>query len=65
MLKKIKYLFEAILIYSFFLFAKIIGLTLSRIFFSHVFKIIGPFLKSKKIIDKNLSNFSKSILRKK
>ena len=61
MLKKIKYLFEAILIYSFFLFAKIIGLTLSRIFFSHVFKIIGPFLKSKKIIDKNLSNFSKSI----
>ena len=61
MLKKIKYLFEAILIYTFFLFAKIIGLRLSRVFFSHVFKIIGPFLKSKKIINKNLSNFSSSI----
>ncbi len=61
MLKKIKYFFEAILIYLFFIFAKIIGLTLSRIFFSFIFKIIGPFLKSKKILNKNLSIFSNLI----
>jgi len=58
MLKKIKYLFESILIYFFFFIAKMIGLSNSRKFFSFLFKKIGPLIKSEKIVHKNLSNFS-------
>ena len=54
MIKPIKYFFEAIFIYTFFLIAKIIGLALSRRFFSLLFKKIGPLIKKNNIIDKNL-----------
>ena len=61
MIKITKYFFEAFFIYLFFLISKLIGLTLSRIFFSFIFKKIGPIIKSDKIINKNLLKFSKSL----
>ena len=61
MKKKIKYFFEAIIIYSFFLIAKFTGIKLSRIFFSFVFNKIGPFFRPNKTIIKNILKFSNSI----
>tara|TARA_B100001057_G_scaffold481971_1_gene556645 strand:+ start:220 stop:1077 length:858 start_codon:yes stop_codon:yes gene_type:complete len=61
MIKTIKYFLQAIFIYLMFLIGRIIGLKLSRIFFSYLFSIFASFFKSKKIIDKNLSNYSKEI----
>ena len=46
----------------FFIFGRIMGLNLARIFFSYLFEKIGPIFKSKKIILDNLqkiSNFKK------
>ncbi len=54
MIKTIKYFFEALFIYIFFLVGKLIGLSLSRNVFSFIFKKIGPLIKSKTIISKNL-----------
>jgi len=55
--KVVKYFFQAIIIYLFFLFIKIIGLNLSRKFFSSLFCKIGPSIKSKQIINNNLEKF--------
>ena len=57
MIKVIKYFFQAVIIYLFFLIIKIIGLKLSRKLFSYLFKKIGPLIKSEKIINKNLDKF--------
>jgi len=57
MIKFIKYFFEAILIYFFLIIGKLIGLYKARKLFSVIFKKIGPFVKSKNIIDKNLNKF--------
>ena len=57
MIKIIKYFFQSIVIYLFFIFIKIIGLKFSRKFFSFFFNKIGPVIKSKKIIDNNLEKF--------
>ena len=57
MIKIIKYFFQSIIIYLFFIFIKIIGLKFSRKFFSFFFNKIGPVIKSKKIIDNNLEKF--------
>ena len=65
MKKTIKYFFEATIIYIFFILAKILGLSLSRVFFSFVFKKIGPFIKSNKISKKNLLQFSNRLDNKK
>ena len=62
MIKIIKYFFQSIFIYIFFLIGRILGLKISRIFFSKVFSIIGPLFKSKNVIDKNLEIFSKNLL---
>ncbi len=61
MIKLIKYFFEAVIIYFFYLFAIIIGITLSRKFFAKLFQIIGPLIKSQKIVNKNLKIFSANI----
>ena len=61
MIKKINYFLQAILIYLFFLIGRIIGIKLSRKIFSFLFSFIGPFFKSKKIIEKNLKIFSQSM----
>ena len=61
MIKPIKYFFEAFFVYLFFLVAKLIGLSLSRKFFSFIFKKIGPIIRSNNIIDKNLLKFSNEL----
>ena len=60
MIKTIKYLLQAIIIYLFFIFIKLIGLKLSRKLFSYIFNSIGPLIKSNKIIDDNLEKFTGS-----
>ena len=57
MIKKIKYFVQAIFVYLFFIIAKLIGLNLSRLLFSFIFRTIGPIIKSNLIIKKNLSRF--------
>tara|TARA_B100001093_G_C26804123_1_gene1004730 strand:+ start:965 stop:1822 length:858 start_codon:yes stop_codon:yes gene_type:complete len=54
MIKYLKYFCEATFVYISFLFARILGLTLSRKIFSYIFKKIGPIIKSDKIIENNL-----------
>jgi len=57
MIKIIKYFFQAIIIYLFFIFIKLIGLRLSRKLFSYLFNRIGPLIKSEQIINNNLEKF--------
>ncbi len=63
-MKKIFYFFQSLIIYLFFLISKIVGLKLSRKFFSFLFMKIGNLFKSKKIILRNLEKIkpSKNIL---
>jgi KDO2-lipid IV(A) lauroyltransferase len=56
-LKVVKYFFQAVIIYLFFIIIKIIGLTLSRKFFSLLFNKIGPSIKSEQTINNNLEKF--------
>ena len=56
-LKTFKYLFQAIFIYIFFFIIRIIGLNLSRKFFSFLFVKIGPFFKSEQTVNNNLEKF--------
>ena len=60
MIKPIKYFIEAIFVYFFFLIAKIIGLTLSRKFFSFLFKKVGPIIRTNNTINKNLMRLPNS-----
>ena len=61
MVKKLKYFFEAIFIYISFLISKILGLYLSRIIFSNIFKLLGPLVRSNKIINNNLKKLPKEV----
>ena len=61
MIKSFNYFFQELIIYLFFIIGRIIGLNLSRRFYSLVFSILGPQFKSSSIIDKNLLNFKKDI----
>ncbi len=65
MIKFFIYFFQSIIIYMFFILGKIMGITLSRKFFSQFFLIIGHYFKSKKIIEKNLNIFSKNLTEQK
>ena len=56
-IKTIKYFFQAVFIYLFFIIIKILGLIQSRKLFSSIFNKIGPSIKSEKIINKNLEIF--------
>ena len=53
-IKTVKYFFEAIIIYSFFIIIKLIGIRKSRWLFSGIFRTLGPLIKSKNIINNNL-----------
>ena len=64
MIKIIKYFFEAIIIYLFFIIIKIVGISISRILFSFVFIKIGPVIRSNNIIKKNLNIFSNKLSEK-
>ena len=61
MIKFLKYFFQAIIVYLFFIIGKLVGIKLSRIIFSSIFKLIAPSFKSKKIIEKNLSIFASEV----
>tara|TARA_B100001057_G_scaffold202196_1_gene203023 strand:- start:6013 stop:6873 length:861 start_codon:yes stop_codon:yes gene_type:complete len=71
-MKITKYFFQFILIIFLFIVFKIIGLKLSRILSSKLSEMIGPFFRSKKVIEKNISfafpnknqNFKKSVIKK-
>ena len=54
MIKKIFYFFQSVFIYLFYLLSKIIGLKLSRMFFSLIFRMVGNLFKSKNIVLDNL-----------
>ena len=60
-IKFFKYFFQAIIVYLLFIIGKLVGLKLSRIIFSTIFKLVAPAFKSKKIIDKNLSIFASEV----
>ena len=57
MLKIFNYFFQSIFIYLFFLIGLILGLRISRKLFSSLFSLIGPFIKSQKVINENLNIF--------
>ncbi len=60
-MKKIIYFLQSLIIYSFFLISKLIGLKLSRLVFSFIFIKIGNFFKSKKIIINNLEKIDTNL----
>ena len=64
-MKIFKYFFEAFFIYLFFLVSKILGINLSRKFFSFLFKKIGPLIRQNKKIFENLNNFSNKLTEEK
>ena len=54
MIKSLNYFLQAILVYLFLFVGRIVGLNLSRKIFALIFSFIGPFFKSRNIIEKNL-----------
>ena len=58
MFKFLKYLIQASFVYFFFFIGRILGIKISRIFFSKLFSFLGPIFRSEKIINKNLEFFS-------
>ena len=61
-MKILTYFLQSIIVYFFFLLGRILGLKISRKIFSLLFSIVGPFFKSKKVIEKNLINFSRKVV---
>ena len=53
MIKTFNYLIQAIIIYIFFITGRILGLKISRKFFSFIFSKVAPIFKSRKIIENN------------
>lgn len=58
MIKIINYFFQSLFVYVFFFIGLILRLKLGRVFFSYIFSLIGPTIKPKQIIEKNLDIFS-------
>jgi KDO2-lipid IV(A) lauroyltransferase len=61
MFRTFNYFVQSILVYFFFLIAIIFRLKISRKIFSFLFSLVGPFFKSKRILNNNLNLFSKNI----
>ena len=61
MKKKINYLIQSIIIYFLFFIGRLIGLNLSRKLFALLFSSVGPFIKSKKIIKRNLNIYNENL----
>ena len=59
MIKIVNYFLQSLFIYFFFLIGRIFGLKVSRIIFANLFSFIGPYFKSKKVIEDNLNIFLK------
>ena len=60
MMKILKYFLQSIIVYFFFLIIKILGIKISRKVFPSFFKIMGPLIRSNKIIIQNLEKILKS-----
>ena len=60
-MKIILYFIQSLIVYIFFLISKIIGLKLSRLLFSYIFKQFGSIFRSKKIIFNNLEIINSNI----
>ena len=67
-IKFLRYLLEFLLIIIFFTIFKLLGVRLSTLISAKVFVLVGPFFRSKKIINKNLKkafpNISESEIKK-
>ena len=61
MIKYIKYFFQSIFVYFFLIIGKVIGLKLSRFFFSNLFKFLSKYIRPKATVEKNLDIYSKNI----
>ena len=61
MFRTLNYFLQSLFVYLFFFIGRILGINLSRKFFSGMFILIGPFFKSNEIINKNLKIFSSTI----
>ncbi len=61
MIKLIKYFFQSIFIYLFFILGRVFGINISRKIFSKLFSFLGPYFKSREVVEKNLNIFSKGI----
>ena len=61
MIKNLNYFLQSLVIYLFFIIARIIGIKISRKLFSRLFYLVAPLFKSKKIINDNLQKFEKTI----
>ena len=64
MIKKIKYFLQSIIFYSLLFIGRIVGLKIGRKLFAFLFSIVGPHLKSKKIIKENLNIFFNNTSRR-
>ncbi len=63
MTKIFSYLLQSIIIYSFFIIGRLLGIKISRILFSLIFSKVAPLFKSKRIIEQNLKIFDQDISR--
>ncbi len=63
MTKIFNYLLQSIIIYSFFIIGRLLGIKISRILFSLIFSKVAPLFKSKRIIEQNLKIFDQDISR--
>ncbi len=61
MTKNFNYFFQAVVIYFLYILGLILGKTLSKKIFSSIFSTVGPYFKSKKIINENLSIFKDNL----
>ena len=61
MIRIIKYFFQSLIIFVFFIIGRLLGIYLSRKLFSMIFIFLGPLFKSKKIFKKNLNIYSDNI----
>ena len=62
-MKILNYFIQSVIVYSFFIIGRLVGLNFSRKIFASIFVTFGYFFKSKKIITKNLNMISSKITK--
>ena len=60
-MKIFKYFFEAVVVYTSFLFIRLVGLKISRKLFSYIFCLIGPIFRKEELIKNNILNYNNQI----
>ena len=61
MIKILRYFFQSIFIFLFFIIGRLLGIKLGRIFFSSLFSKIAPFFRSNTVVQKNLEIFNQKL----